>query len=163
MDLATDLELFESSDAFLEAEDDLFDIVPLGDIKGYEGKAMRIKALTAAERDQYDQSVQVQQGDGKVTVNVLNARAKVAALGCVNSEGERIFTNAQAIDLGKKSSMALGRIFEAITKLSGMVEDSEEEEMETFEQGPDSGPSTDSLSSSTGPSPSSSEENLTSV
>lgn len=140
-----------SGEDFLEADDTVYDIVDLSDIPGYEGKSMRVRNLSGIERDQYDQSVTVQHGGGKVSVNMVNARAKMTAMACVDAEGKRLFTDAQALRLGGKNSLVLSRIFDAAAKLSGMAAESEDEAVEVFGQGLDGGPSSESPQSSEAP------------
>jgi hypothetical protein len=144
--------LIDDAGEFLEAEDTEYDIVDLSDLKGFEGKSIRVRSLTGKERGQYDQSVTVQHPGGKVTANVLNARAKLVALASIKADGERLFTDKQAQDLGEKNAKALGRIADKILDLSGMLEESEEEAKEDFTQDPSSELSSESPPSSDVPS-----------
>lgn len=115
------------------------------------GGEVRVRSLTGWERDQYEASITVQQGGGKIKMNLLNARAKIAALTIVDEDGNRQFSDDDAIELGKKSSTALNRVFEVATRISGLTEEDVQELGLGLEEGPADGPSSELLPSSVGP------------
>lgn len=141
-----------TGEEFLAADDTIYAVVDLSDLPGYSGKSIRVRSLTGKERDRYDQSITVQHGGGKVSVNMLNARAKIVALASINAEGERLFTDKQAQDLGDRNAKALGRIFDEVAKISGMSDEAPEEAKEDFTQDPSSEPSSELPPSSDAPS-----------
>lgn len=109
-------------DAILGAVDVQYQEV---DVPEWGGK-VRIKGLTAGERDTFEASIL--QGKGKNTsVNHKNMRAKLLAMSIVDAEGNRIFGNDDIAALGKKSSKAINRLFDIATELNGIGEDDVEE------------------------------------
>ena len=86
------------------------------------GGAVIVRELTGAERDAWESSV-VKTNGTKVTVDSQNMRAKLAALCIVDDKGERMFTEKDAIVLGKKSAAALDRVTDVARKLSRIGED----------------------------------------
>ena len=73
-------------------------------------RAVLIRAMTGAERDAWEQSVQQAARNGK---QIANFRAKLAALVVCDEQGNRVFSDADAEALGKKNGAALDRIFNA--------------------------------------------------
>ena len=89
---------------------------------------VRIKGLTAEERDEIEGAVIL--SDGKR--DVRNLRARMVAQTVVDEAGNRMFTFEEAQALGKKSSRAIGRLFQVACRLAGMTpEDMEEMEGES--------------------------------
>ncbi len=107
---------------------------------------VRVRGLTAAERDAYEQSLMEATRTGKrtkITPKLQNAKARMAVLCIVDADGKRMFTDEDAAALGEKSASALNRIVEAIQKLSGMSD----EDLEELEKNSGTGQSDDSSSS----------------
>lgn len=103
-------------DAILQAQD-----LPTEDVEVPEwGGTVRVRALTGAERDAFEQSIVEQKGKS-TKMNLQNLRAKLVALTVVDEEGNRIFNDADAKLLGQKSALALNRVFEVAQKLSGLT------------------------------------------
>ncbi|MER3407703.1 MAG: hypothetical protein C4292_02635, partial [Nitrososphaera sp.] len=69
---------------------------------------VRIRGLTGAERDAFEQSIIETRGKN-TRLNLRNARAKLVALCAVDEESNRLFTDEDAELLGKKSAVALNR------------------------------------------------------
>ena len=86
------------------------------------GGAVIVRELTGAERDAWESSV-VKTNGTKVTVDSQNMRAKLAALCIVDDEGKRMFTEKDALLLGKKSAAALDRVTDVARRLSRIGED----------------------------------------
>lgn len=121
-------------DAILQAED-----LPTEDIEVEEwGGAVRVRALTGAERDAFEQSIVEQRGKS-TRVNMRNIRAKLVALTVVDGDGKRLFSDKDAELLGKKSAMALNRVFEVAQKLSGLSPEDMEELSGNSEEGQSDG------------------------
>lgn len=127
-------------ETILEADDASYELVPVPEWGG----EVRVRSLTGWERDQYESSINIQQGGGKSKLNLLNARAKLAALVCVGDDGNRLFSDDDALALGKKSAFALNRIFDVATKLSGLSESDVQELGLGLEEGPTGDMSSDS-------------------
>ena len=103
-------------DAILQAQD-----LPIEDVEVKEwGGSVRVRALTGAERDAFEQSIVEQKGKS-TKMNLQNMRAKLVALTVVDEGGNRLFADADAKLLGKKSALALNRVFEVAQKLSGLT------------------------------------------
>ena len=85
------------------------------------GGAVLVRALTGAERDQFEATVVETKGKN-TRVNLVNARAKLVAMSVVDEEGNKLFTPADVAALGKKSAAALARIFDVAMRLAGISE-----------------------------------------
>ena len=83
------------------------------------GGTVRVRAITAAERDAFETSVV---GDGKGKRNLVNLRARLVALAIVDEGGQRLFSDAEAEALGGKSGAAMDRVYAVAQRLSGLTE-----------------------------------------
>lgn len=100
-------------DAVLESDD-----LPHKDVPVPEwGGLVRVRTLTAAERDAFEQSLAAGDGD---KANLANIRARLCALCMVDEAGGRLFTDDDAARLGAKSGQALDRVFAAAQSLNAM-------------------------------------------
>lgn len=95
------------------------------------GGTVRVRSLTAADRDAYEAGLLDQRGRG-VRVNMRNARARLVALSVVDADGNRLFSEADVERLGQKSAAALDRVFDVATRLSGLAQRDLEELTEDF-------------------------------
>ena len=78
-----------------------------------------VRGMTGAERDRFESSFLGK--DGKLAPGSMqNLRALMARMCCVDEQGKHIFTDADVVELGKKSASALQRIFEVAQRLSGL-------------------------------------------
>ena len=91
------------------------------DIPQWKG-SVTVRGLTAQERDKYEDSLI----DGKKR-NMANARAKLFVMSVVDDTGKLMFTERDAIHLGRKSAAAVDLVFDVAMKLSGMTEKDIEE------------------------------------
>jgi len=89
------------------------------------GGSVFIKGMTGAERDNFEAANQDSSGGQKLT----NLRARFLVRCIVNENGTRIFVDQDAAALGKKSSAAINRLWEAAGELNG-TGDAEQEAME---------------------------------
>lgn len=111
-----------------------------------------IRAMSGAERDAFEMA-----NRRKGKLDLRNYRAKFLVRCIVNENGTKILTDAQAVDLGKRSSAVVDRLFTVASKLSGMDDDeteavegnSEEEETETSPEGTEDGSDSPSTSPAT--------------
>ncbi len=111
-----------SRDAILQAQD-----LPFEDVEVPEwGGAVRVRGLTGAERDAFEQSIVETRGKN-TRMNLKNIRAKLVALCVVDEQGNRVFSDDDAEALGRKSAAALDRVFEAAQRLSGLRKEDVEE------------------------------------
>ncbi len=90
------------------------------------GGTVRVKGLTAAQRDQVEAKAVSARGSS-MQLNLVGMRAHMAALAIVGEDGKALFTQADITALGEKSGAALDRVFEVVTRLSGMSDNDVEE------------------------------------
>ena len=95
------------------------------------GGAVRVKALSGAERDQFESSVIERRGK-KTRWNMSNLRARLVALSVVDESGKRLFRFSDVEALGAKSAAALQRVFDVAMRLSGMRQEDVDELLENF-------------------------------
>lgn len=100
---------------------------------GEEGDYVLVREMTGAERDQYEDSRLVRRGD-RFEITNANVRAKLCSLTICDEDGQRIFTDAEAAQLGKQSAAALDRCFAAALELSGLTK-ADQEELEKNSEG----------------------------
>jgi hypothetical protein len=81
-----------------------------------------IRSLTGVERDRLEAAMVTEKG-GNRSVNFTNFRAKLIAATAVDSDGRHLFTPQQVEPLGKKNAMALSRLFNVASRLSGYSDD----------------------------------------
>ena len=113
---------FLSRDEILNIKD-----LPVEEVYVEEWQAwVRVRGLTGAERDAFEQSIVEQRGKD-TRMNLRNIRAKLVAMCVVDEEGNRVFRDEDAELLGKKSAAALNRVFEVAQRLSGLRPEDVEE------------------------------------
>jgi len=105
-------------DTILAVDDREYETVPCPEWGG----EVRLRSLTGAERDAYEQSLVQTRGKSR-EMNLRNARAKLVALCAVDESGKRLFADADVDALGKKNAKPLDRLFDAARRLSGLSED----------------------------------------
>lgn len=128
-------------DQILNAEDIAFEDIDLSDIPGWG--IVRIKDLSAAERDRLEASMVRQRSHpkrgGGVTVrqetNLENIRARFCAACIVGGDMQLLFSEADVLALGRKSARALDRIFDRIKARNGLDNGAVQELVENFETG----------------------------
>lgn len=99
-------------------------------------RTVHLRVLSGAERDRFESSCAADPKTGRK--QVLNLRARFAVMVLCDEKGQRIFTDADAEALGKKSSSALSRIMEAAGKLNRFLE-ADVQELEGKSAGDQSG------------------------
>ena len=90
------------------------------------GGTVRVQMLTGAERDAFEQEIVTRQGK-RVQMNLANVRARLVALCLVDEEGQRVFGESDVKALGRKSALALNRVFEVAQRINGLTEQDIEE------------------------------------
>lgn len=111
-----------SKDAILSAQD-----LETRDVTVPEwGGVVRVKGLTAAERDAFESEI-VQRNGRNVTQNLRNIRARLVAMSVINEDGARVFGFRDIEALGEKSAKALDRVFSAAQELSGLRDEDVDE------------------------------------
>lgn len=98
------------------------------------GGMVRVGMLTGAERDAFEQVIVVRQGK-KTHMNLDNIRARLVALCVVDGDGQRVFSETDVKALGRKSAVALNRVFEVAQRLNGLTDEDMEELAGNLETG----------------------------
>lgn len=106
-----------SKDQILGADDRAFREV---DVPEWGG-SVRIGTMTAAERDAFEASMIPEKGK-KQADKMANFRARFVARCIVDAEGKPVFTEADIVQLGRKSANVLSRLFDECRELNGMTE-----------------------------------------
>lgn len=78
-----------------------------------------VRGMTGAERDSFEASVVDIRGSSQ-KINMVNVRAKLVSLTACDEEGNRLFEDSDIIELGKKSALALQKVFDVAQRLSGL-------------------------------------------
>lgn len=126
-----------TKDQILSASD-----MPTRDVEVPEwGGTVRVRSLTAAERDEFEASVAQAGPDGKS--NLKNVRARLCMRALVDDAGSQMFSQGDIALLGRKSAKALDRVFDAARELSGMRKEDVEGLAKNSEAAPDDGSPSD--------------------
>lgn len=90
------------------------------EVKQWGGRKVRVAAMSAAERDQYElesyEEAELAKKEGR---RVRNVRARMLVQCLVDELGQRIFTTADIDALGGKSAAALDRLYSVAQRLNG--------------------------------------------
>jgi hypothetical protein len=121
------------------------------------GGSVLVRGLTGRQRDEFEAALIERRGKRAVP-NTDNIRAKLVARCCVDEAGQRLFTDADAGELGNRSGAALDRVYEVAARLSGIGDEDLEELTEDFGSPSGVSSSSGSPSGSAGPSASYSTE-----
>jgi hypothetical protein len=114
---------FLSKEQILAAQDLPTEVVPVPE---WGGDVM-VQGLTGTERDAFEASLTIQKGKS-TQWNLQNTRAKLVQKSIVNPDTKgRMFSEAEIGVLGRKSAVALERVFDVARRLSGLTEQDVEE------------------------------------
>lgn len=102
------------------------------------GGTVRVRGLTARERDQFEFAVALARKDA----TQANVRASFVGRAIVDADGRRVLTDGQIGQLAAKSATAVDRVMDVVRELSGMGDDAVEDAAEGFGQADDDGSST---------------------
>ena len=91
------------------------------------GGTVLVRGMTGKERDAFEVSLMQPGRGGRREVNAVNVRAKVVARCVVDDDGNRMFTDAEAADLGDLPAAGLERLYAVAARLSGMSDGEQEE------------------------------------
>lgn len=111
-----------SRDAILQANDLPRETVPVPEWGG----DVIVRGLTGTERDAYEAETFRLNGTA-VTTDLTNMRARLVARTLIDEQGNRLFNDGEVMLLGRKSAVALQRVFEAAQRLSGLTASDVEE------------------------------------
>ena len=106
---------------------------------------VRIRGLTAAERDAYEQTLVEVGPDGRATVKAAqrNVRASLVVRCLVDDAGERMFADEDTEALGEIDGSVIDKLWDVARRLSGMSTEAEELAVETFGEAQPEGSSTE--------------------
>lgn len=122
---------FLGRDEILDYDDIKVEVVPVPEWG--KNAAVRLKVLSAAERDAFEASTVTTKG-GRQKPNLANLRARLVSRCMVDENGDRIFESGDVARLGNKSSAALDRLFAKCQELNGFTEKDIEELTEDFDE-----------------------------
>jgi len=100
---------------------------------------VKVKVMTAAERDHFEAST-VQREGKKTSLNLQGIRARLCILCLVDEDGHRMFSDEDEYALGTKSGAALDRIFSVAQRINGM----RDEDVAALAKNSDGAPAEDS-------------------
>lgn len=118
---------FLTRQQILEADDTKYETVECPEWGG----DVRLRSISGAKRDQYEQSLVEERGNSR-KMNLRNARAKLIILCAVDETGRPLFTSEDLRALGAKNAAPLDRLFDAARKLTGMSDNDVEKLTENF-------------------------------
>lgn len=110
-----------SRDAILKAKDIKLEKIDTSEWFGADTFVF-VKGMTGTERDSFEASILTMKGK-KQEVNLANLRAKLAVRTLCDENGARLFTDADAEDLGQHNAAFLQKVFYVSQKLSGIGDD----------------------------------------
>jgi len=84
------------------------------------GGTVRVKGLSGKDRDRFETTIFKSGGKGKTDGDFSNMRARLVTLTVVNDKNVRIFSFDDAVKLGRKSALALDKVFAVAQRLSGL-------------------------------------------
>lgn len=99
------------------------------------GGDILVRSMSGTERDQFEASMVEQRGKNR-RYNLQNIRAKLASLTICDESGERLFTEQDVKELGKKNATALQRVLIVAQKLSGITDEDVDELAEEMKNDP---------------------------
>jgi len=85
------------------------------------GGDLYVRTMSGKERDQFEAKFVAANGNSEVQLN--NIRARMAVLTVCDDKGIPLFSNGDALELGKKSAAALDRVFEVSQRLNKIGDD----------------------------------------
>lgn len=94
-----------------------------------------IRGLTGSELDAYQASFRKFRGNTQ-TITLSDMRSRLVASCLIDGDGNRVFSDKEVRDLGKKSGKVLDRLYDDAARLSGLSEQAQEELAENFVNGP---------------------------
>lgn len=88
------------------------------------GGEVVIMAMDGHSRDKWEISCAA---DSRGKQNLVNLRARLVALSVIDEDNNLMFSDADIVKLGRKSGVALDRVFAAAQKLQGVTDEEVEE------------------------------------
>lgn len=94
------------------------------------GGEVLVRGLTGQQRDAFEMKMASAQKAGNA--HDVDFRASLVVRCIVDESGERLFTDKEVAQLGRKSGSALDRVFDVVRELSGMSKAASKEAAENF-------------------------------
>lgn len=93
------------------------------------GGWVRIQELSGADRDSYEASIvgSTRSRKGDHTLNLENARARMVARALIDENGQRLYRDNEAYQLGTRGAAGLDRIYDRVRVISGISDQDEDE------------------------------------
>jgi len=109
-------------DSFLKRADVRYEWIPVPEWEE-DGQIpeVRIRSLTGAEWEEFEMAVSKTGADGVTKTDMRNARAKLLVKVVVDENGGLVFDASDVGQLAQKNAGALSRLFDAASKLSGVM------------------------------------------
>ncbi|WP_432112870.1 hypothetical protein [Streptomyces sp. S1] len=107
------------------------------------GGKIRLKMLSAKERDDFESSMVKMGKNGRQQLNNENFRARLVQLAAVDGEGKQLFTKHDIKTLGNLPAAGLQRVFNKINEMSAFSEDDLKDIAEDFDDDPTESSDTD--------------------
>jgi hypothetical protein len=88
------------------------------------GGEVIVRQMTGAERDAWEMALVPQEGEEKAAARArafTNIRARLVALCAIDEAGYRLFTQADADFLGRKSGEVIDRVYQAAKRLNRLT------------------------------------------
>jgi hypothetical protein len=85
------------------------------------GGTVRVRSLTAKERDEFEHDTYIQNGPD-TELNYQNMRARLVVKCLVDDQGNRLFEDKETESLGKKHGAVIDMLFWKARKLSAFTE-----------------------------------------
>jgi hypothetical protein len=90
------------------------------------GIEVTVRGMTGVERDAFESSC-IEGKGRKREFSTKNLRAKLVAYCCIDDNGHRVFTDADAVALGAVRADVIDKLFSVAQRLSGMRDEDVEE------------------------------------
>lgn len=132
-----------SKDQILKADDLKTVDIPVPEWADGEATDVRLRTLTGEERDQFEADSVTFNKKGEAKQNFANTRARLVAMVLINEDGTPQFSAYDIPDLGRKSAVALDRVFMKAQDMNGFTPEDLEKLAEGFEPGPSEDSTTD--------------------
>lgn len=115
-----------TGDEILNANDMAYEVVSVPEWSNGRTDKVRVKALTASERDDFESAMIVGKGKNQ-HVSTKDIRAHLVSRTVVDKNGVTVFSKRQIEALGKKSAAAMDRVYEVAARLSKITQEDVEE------------------------------------
>lgn len=96
------------------------------------GGKVRVKMLSARERDEFESSMMTVDNKGRPVDNRKNARARLVQIAVVHEDGRPFFTKHDIRTLGELPAAGLQRVFNKVNEMSAISEEDMEEMVGDF-------------------------------